>query len=138
MHEVGRVMVDDGFGGWWGCGFWGWWWATDNTDGGWRVEDGVEDDVEEFLGEAVEVGLEGGGGGVGVGHGFFVFFFSFLLVMLGAWGGGSSCFFTCYFTIASSSTDIRKSWGCGDGSGYLSICQFPLGTYLRYRSFSIF
>lgn len=82
--------MDGGFGGWWGCGFWGWW-ATDNTDGGWRVEDGVEDDVEEFLGEAVEVGLEGGGVGVGVGHGFFVFF-SFLLLILGAWGGGSSCF----------------------------------------------
>lgn len=30
------------------------------------MEDGVEDDVEEFLGEAVEVGLEGVG--VGVGH----------------------------------------------------------------------
>lgn len=89
------------------------------------MEDGVEDDVEEFLGEAVEVGLEGGG--VGVGHDS-PFFFSFLLLMLGAWGGGSSCFFTCYFTIESSSTDIRKSWGCGDGSGYLSICQFPLGT----------
>lgn len=69
------------------------------------MEDGVEDDVEEFLGEAVEVGLEGGGVGVQVGHGFFVF--SFLLLMLGAWGGGSSCFFTCYFTIESSSTDIR-------------------------------
>lgn len=54
------------------------------------MEDGVEDDVEEFLGEAVEVGLEEGG--VGVGHGFFVFFFFFLLLMLGAWGGGSSCF----------------------------------------------
>lgn len=24
-----------------------------------------------------------------------LFFFSFLLLMLGAWGGGSSCFFTC-------------------------------------------
>lgn len=35
----------------------------------------MENDVEEFLGEAVEVGLEGGG--VGVGHGFFVFFFLF-------------------------------------------------------------
>lgn len=54
-----------------------------------------------------------------------LFFFSFLLLMLGAWGGGSSCFFTCCFTIESSSTDIRKSWRCGDGSGYLSICQFP-------------
>lgn len=79
------------------------------------MEDGVEDDVEEFLGEAVEVGLEGGGGGGGVGHGFFVFF-SFLLLMLGAWGGGSSCFFTCYFTIESFSTDARKSWRCGGGS----------------------
>lgn len=53
------------------------------------MEDGVEDDVEEFLGEAVEVGLEGGG--VGVGHDSLSFF-SFLLLMLGAWGGGSSCF----------------------------------------------
>lgn len=85
----------------------------------------MEDDVEEFLGEAVEVGLEGGGGGVGHDS---LFFLSFLLLMLGAWGGGSSCFFTCCFTIESSSTDIRKSWRCGDGSGYLSICQFPLGT----------
>lgn len=44
------------------------------------------------------------------------FFFSFLLLMLGAWGGGSSCFFTCFFTIESSSTEIRKSWRCGGGS----------------------
>lgn len=93
------------------------------------MEDGVEDDVEEFLGEAVEVGLEGGGVGVGVevGHDSLSFF-SFLLLMLEAWGGGSSCFFSCYFTIDSSFTEIRKSWRCGDGSGYLSICQFPLGT----------
>lgn len=47
------------------------------------MEDGVEDDVEEFLGEAVEVGLEGGG--VGVGHGFFVFFF-FSLADVGSLG----------------------------------------------------
>lgn len=89
------------------------------------MEDGVEDDVEEFLGEAVEVGLEGVGVGVQVGHGFFVF--SFLLLVVGDWGGGSSCF-DLYFTIESSSTEIRKSWRCGGGSGYLSICQFPLGT----------
>lgn len=83
------------------------------------MEDGVEDDVEEFLGEAVEVGLEGGGG-VGVGHGS-LFLFSFLLLMLGAWGGGSSCFFSCFHLllhdrIIRASTDIRKSWGCGGGS----------------------
>lgn len=77
------------------------------------MEDGVEDDVEEFLGEAMEVGLEGGG--VEVGHDSLSFF-SFLLLMLGDWGGGSSCFFSCYFTIESSSTEIRKSWGCGGGS----------------------
>lgn len=50
------------------------------------MEDGVEDDVEEFLGEAVEVGLEGGGGGVGVGHGFFVFSFLFSLADVGSLG----------------------------------------------------
>lgn len=96
------------------------------------MEDGVEDDVEEFLGEAVEVGLEGGG--VGVGHDS-LFFLSFLLLMLGAWGGGSSCCFlvlTCYFRIESSSTDIRKSWRCGGGSWlvYVSSLEVP-----RYRSF---
>lgn len=61
------------------------------------MEDGVEDDVEEFLGEAVEVGLEGGGG-VGVGHDSL---FLFLLLMLGVWGGGSSCFFSCFSLVAS-------------------------------------
>lgn len=49
------------------------------------MEDGVEDDVEEFLGEAVEVGLEGGGG-VGVGHDSLFFLFSFADVgSLGWW-----------------------------------------------------
>lgn len=49
------------------------------------MEDGVEDDVEEFSGEAVEVGLEGGGG-VGVGHGSLFFLFSFADVgSLGWW-----------------------------------------------------
>lgn len=89
------------------------------------MEDGVEDDVEEFLGEAVEVGLEGVGVGVQVGHGFFVSFFICWCWELGVVEG---LVFTCCFTIESSSTDIRKSWGCGGGSGYLSICQFPLGT----------
>lgn len=45
----------------------------------------MEDDVEEFLGEAVEVGLKGGG--VGVGHeSLFFFLFSFADVgSLGWW-----------------------------------------------------
>lgn len=46
--------------------------------------------------------------------------------------------FTCYFTIESSSADVRKVGDAAVVVGYLSICQFPLGTYLRYRSFSIF
>lgn len=54
---------------------------------------------------------------VGLGLVMIPFFFlSFLLLMLGAWGGGSSCFFSCYFTIESSSTEIRRSWRCGGGS----------------------
>lgn len=93
------MMVDDGFGVWWGCGFWGWW-ATDNTDGGWRVEDGVEDDVEEFLGEAVEVGLEGGGG-VGVGHGFFVFSFLFSFADVGSLGWWKFLFLFLFSLVAS-------------------------------------
>lgn len=33
---------------------------------------------------------------VGLGLVMIPFFFSFLLLMLGAWGGGSSCFFSCF------------------------------------------
>lgn len=46
----------------------------------------MEDDVEEFLGEAVEVGLEGGGVGVWVGHDSLSFFLSLAGVgSLGWW-----------------------------------------------------
>lgn len=80
------------------------------------MEDGVEDDVEEFLREAVEVGLEGGG--VGVGHSSLFFLFS--VADVGSLGWWKFLFlflvFTCCFTIESSSTEIRKSWRCGGGS----------------------